>query len=92
MALKRFDLYVPVSEDGWTTFAEVADVLDHLATLYAWHPDVYGFLITRACEARQIDSIYKETPHCSVCGERIPVEQQDEEINWCPKHPTAPNK
>ncbi len=71
MGQRHLDLHVPTSDDGRTTFVEVADVLDHLATLYAWHPDVYGFLITRACEARQIDSIYKEAPHFSVCGERI---------------------
>lgn len=59
MPLKRFDLHVPISEDGRTTFAELGDILDHLATLYAWHPDAYGFLVTRASEARQVDSVYE---------------------------------
>lgn len=48
-------LHVETSPDGNTQFTVVADVLDHLATLWAWHPEVYGFLITRANEARQID-------------------------------------
>lgn len=62
MSQKRFDLYVPISDDGRTTFSEVSDILEHLATLYAWHPDVYGFFVTRAHEARQIDTVYeKET-------------------------------
>lgn len=60
MSQKRFDLYVPISDDGKTTFAEVADILNHLATLYAWHPDVHGFLTVRANDARKIDQIYSE--------------------------------
>lgn len=60
MALKHFDLHVPISEDGRTTFAEVADILDHLATVYAWHPDVTVFLLLATAEARQIDAVYKE--------------------------------
>lgn len=69
MSQKRFDLYVPISDDGRTTFSEVSDILEHLATLYAWHPDCYGFLVTRAHEARMIDTIYEkeeldgEPPH-----------------------------
>lgn len=58
--MERIELFVPRSEDGRTEFARVADILDHLATTYAWHPDVHGFLVTRAADARNIDSIYKE--------------------------------
>jgi hypothetical protein len=50
-------LHVPRSEDGETEFARVADILDHLATTYAWDPYVYGFLICRASEARKIDHV-----------------------------------
>lgn len=70
MSEKRFDLYVPISDDGRTTFSEVSDILEHLATLYAWHPDCYGFLVTRAHEARQIDTIYEvENSHTQSCRE-----------------------
>lgn len=61
-ALKHLDLHVPMSADGRTTFSEAADILDHLATMYAWHPDVYGFFLTRALQARQIDSVYEQGP------------------------------
>lgn len=56
-------LHVPRSPDGETEFAHVADILDHLATLYAWHPYVHGFLVTRANNARQCDKMMtKEVP------------------------------
>jgi hypothetical protein len=58
VALKHFDLHVPISEDGRTTFAEVADILDHLATLYAWHPDVHAHLLVGANGARVLDRTY----------------------------------
>lgn len=55
--METLTLHVPRSPDGLTEFARVADILDHLATLEAWHPEVYAFLITRANEARQIDAV-----------------------------------
>jgi hypothetical protein len=61
MTTKRFDLYVPMSDDGLTEFAAIGDILDHLATLWAWHPDVHAFLITRAEQARAIDRVYSES-------------------------------
>lgn len=60
MPLKHFDLHVPISEDGRTTFAEVADILDHLATVYAWHPDVHAFLNDCTTDARGKDRAYEE--------------------------------
>ena len=54
----HLDLHVPTSDDNATTFAEVGDILDHLATLYAWHPEVYAFLITRALQARQAATVF----------------------------------
>lgn len=61
-ALKHFDLHVPISEDGRTTFAEVADILDHLATVYAWHPQVHGFLLDCSGDGRHLDREFKEAP------------------------------
>ena len=59
-------LHVPLSEDGNSEFARVADILDHLATMYAWHPECYAFLLTRANEARAIDQKSPPTfPHLS---------------------------
>lgn len=60
MPLKHFDLHVPISEDGRTTFAEVADILDHLATVYAWHPDVHVWFLAGAAFAREKDATYEE--------------------------------
>lgn len=57
--MEKLTLHVPRSEDGRSEFSRVADILDHLATGYAWEPNVYGFLITRAEEARKIDSVYE---------------------------------
>jgi hypothetical protein len=56
---EKITLHVPRSTDGETEFARVADILDHLATQYAWEPYVYGFLITRASEARCVDRVYE---------------------------------
>ena len=61
MGLNRMILDVPTSEDGRTTFSDIADILDHLATVYAWHPDVHAFLLVRASDAREIDGVYSET-------------------------------
>lgn len=57
--LEVLTLHVPRSDDGRTEFSRVADILDHLATLYGWEPNVYGFLITRAHDARNIDAVYE---------------------------------
>ncbi len=62
MAIVRYTLDVPRSEDGRTTFAEVADILDHLATVFGWHSDAHAFLVTRADQARAIDRIYELEP------------------------------
>lgn len=59
--IEKITLHVPRSADGRTEFARIADVLDHLATTYGWHPDAYGFLITRASEARCIDGVHENT-------------------------------
>lgn len=53
-------LHVPRSPDARTEFGRVADILDHLATTYGWHPDVFGFLVSRASEARNMDRVYRE--------------------------------
>lgn len=82
MPIRHYDLHVPISEDGRTTFSEVADILDHLATLYAWHPDCYGFLVTRASEARQVDSIYEAEEHTQECRElRAQAESEGVKFN-----------
>lgn len=57
MSTEILTLHVPRSDDGETEFARLADILDHLATTYAWHPYAHGFLITRAEEARKIDQV-----------------------------------
>lgn len=59
--IEKITLHVPRSTDGRTEFARIADVLDYLATTYGWHPDAYGFLVTRAYEARCIDSVHENT-------------------------------
>lgn len=41
--MEKLTLHVPRSEDGRTEFSRIADILDHLATGYAWEPNVYGF-------------------------------------------------
>jgi len=55
--IEKITLHVPRSEDGETEFARVADILDHLATMYAYNDYIYGFLVTRANDARQIDKV-----------------------------------
>lgn len=67
-ALKHFDLHVPISEDGRTTFAEVADILDHLATMYAWHPDVHAWFTHYALRARSIDANHEYVEVNSLKG------------------------
>lgn len=62
--MEKLTLHIPRSEDGRTEFARIADILDHLATGYAWEPHVYGFLITRAAEARKIDAVYEGERKC----------------------------
>lgn len=64
MSEEVITLHVPRSDDGRTEFARVADILDHLATLEAWHPDAYAFLVTRANDAREIDRVYEEVMGC----------------------------
>lgn len=61
MGLSRMILDVPTSEDGRTTFSDIADILDHLATVYAWHADVHAFLLIRAQDAREADRVYSES-------------------------------
>lgn len=55
MPILHLDLHVPKSEDGKGTFAEVADILDHLTTIYAWHPYVHMFLTAATKGARELD-------------------------------------
>lgn len=57
MSEEVITLHVPRSDDGETEFARIADVLDHLATLYAWHPYAYAHLLTLANNARKIDQV-----------------------------------
>lgn len=63
MTIEKITLHVPRSEDGETEFARIADILDHLATTYGWHPYAYGFLLTRAEEARKIGKLIKDPEH-----------------------------
>lgn len=60
MSIRKLTLYVEVSDDGRTVFAEVADILDHFALLYeAKDANAYAFLATRAVDARAIDRVYE---------------------------------
>lgn len=57
MSTEILTLHVPRSDDGETEFARLADIFDHLATTYAWHPYAYAHLLTLANDARKIDQV-----------------------------------
>lgn len=76
MSIEKMTLHVERSDDGETEFARVADILDHLATQYAWEPYVYGFLITRASEARCVDRVYEVRFCAATAGD-------GEDRSWC---------
>jgi hypothetical protein len=50
------------SDDAVSEFDTVACILDALADRFAWNPYLYGFLITRAHQARMIEEYIQKNP------------------------------
>lgn len=57
-----FELHVPVSDDGQSDFAVIADLLDALSDRFAYNSYAYAFLLTRAEEARKIEEYTQKNP------------------------------